>query len=209
MHESVYEKLSRANHFRVAIDIRETFPQALRHYGFLTPQGFDPFLPDQYKKQLAGAARYRDGFFIDFDLTDVALLRSLGTRYLMTSTVGAHFQALVGDDRFQLLEGSEGYYHQVFELLDPRPPYSWEHPGEGRSVQLVDWRAQRREFSADSPEGGTFVFVEQYFPGWTATVDGRPTEIADGKKRFNRSRFRPAGMRSSSNSGHEPFGTVC
>ena len=29
MHESVYEKLSRANHFRVAIDIRETFPPGL------------------------------------------------------------------------------------------------------------------------------------------------------------------------------------
>ena len=184
MRESVYEQLRRTNHFRVAVDISGPFPQELRHYGFLTPQGFDPFLPDQYKKQLAGAARYRDGFFIDFDLTDVPLLRSLGTRYVMTSTGGPHYQALVGDDRFHLLEGSEDYYYQVFELPEPQPPYHWEQPGKGRSVQLLGWQAQRREFSVDSPGGGTFVFVEQYFPGWTATVDGRPTEIARWQEAF-------------------------
>jgi uncharacterized membrane protein YfhO len=39
------------------------------------------------------------------------------------------------------------------------------------------WRPEHREFTLRSPGGGRMVMVEQFYPGWTADIDGRKAAI--------------------------------
>lgn len=48
--------------------------------------------------------------------------------------------------------------------------------GEG-TVKLTDYQADEAKYEVDSKQGGCVVFSEVYYPGWTATVDGKETEI--------------------------------
>lgn len=47
----------------------------------------------------------------------------------------------------------------------------------GASVFIRAWAPERREFTVQSPSGGLFTLAEQKFPGWAATVDGKPSHI--------------------------------
>jgi uncharacterized membrane protein YfhO len=64
----------------------------------------------------------------------------------------------------------------VYEYLHAKPPYHWEDERNG-SVKPTAWIPERREFLVRSERGGRFVLIEQFFPGWRATVDGHPVEI--------------------------------
>jgi uncharacterized membrane protein YfhO len=44
-------------------------------------------------------------------------------------------------------------------------------------VRLTDRAPERRAFQVRSDHGGRFFLVEQFYPGWKAAVDGRPTAI--------------------------------
>jgi uncharacterized membrane protein YfhO len=46
-----------------------------------------------------------------------------------------------------------------------------------RLVRLSAWRPARREFLVRSDQGGRFVLVEQFFPGWEGQVDGHAANI--------------------------------
>lgn len=48
--------------------------------------------------------------------------------------------------------------------------------GEGTCI-LVGYEANRLRYEAESNEDGIIVFSEIYYPGWTATVDGKETEV--------------------------------
>ena len=45
-------------------------------------------------------------------------------------------------------------------------------------VRLTHYDANALAYEVDSKSGGVVVFSEIYYPGWQATVDGRPVEIA-------------------------------
>ena len=49
--------------------------------------------------------------------------------------------------------------------------------GEGE-VKLTSYGAIEAKYSVNSKNGGLVVFSEVYYPGWTATIDGKPAEIA-------------------------------
>ncbi len=44
-------------------------------------------------------------------------------------------------------------------------------------VRLTSYDSDRLAFEASSSTGGVIVFSDVYYPGWTATVDGRPAEL--------------------------------
>ena len=47
--------------------------------------------------------------------------------------------------------------------------------GDGATVHLTTYKPDILEYECDSPDGGTIVFSEIYYPfGWKATVDGKP-----------------------------------
>ena len=45
-------------------------------------------------------------------------------------------------------------------------------------VELTKYDANALTYEVSSSKGGVVIFSEIYYPGWTATVDGQPTEIA-------------------------------
>ena len=50
---------------------------------------------------------------------------------------------------------------------------------EGPStVELTSYEANRLSYKVTSQQGGVVVLSEIYYPGWTCTIDGQPTEIA-------------------------------
>jgi uncharacterized membrane protein YfhO len=48
----------------------------------------------------------------------------------------------------------------------------------------VEWLAERRAFRVSSTAGGRFGLVEQFYPGWRATVDGKPAAIGRWRGAF-------------------------
>ena len=45
------------------------------------------------------------------------------------------------------------------------------------SVELTQYEANRLAYKVKSQQGGVVVFSEIYYPGWTCTIDGEPTDI--------------------------------
>ena len=48
--------------------------------------------------------------------------------------------------------------------------------GEGE-IRLTDYSTSEATYETESTEGGLVVFSEVYYPGWDATIDGKPAEI--------------------------------
>lgn len=48
--------------------------------------------------------------------------------------------------------------------------------GDGR-VELTAYQPNELHYSVESPQGGVVALSEIYYPGWTATVDGKPVEL--------------------------------
>ena len=46
------------------------------------------------------------------------------------------------------------------------------------TVELTSYEANRLAYKVKSQKGGVVVFSEIYYPGWTCTIDGEPTDIA-------------------------------
>ncbi len=44
-------------------------------------------------------------------------------------------------------------------------------------VRITAYQPNNLKYTAESKNGGVLVFSEIYYPGWTATVDGNPTEL--------------------------------
>ena len=45
------------------------------------------------------------------------------------------------------------------------------------TVRLTHYEPNALDYEATSPTGGVVVFSEVYYPGWTATIDGKPLEL--------------------------------
>ena len=44
-------------------------------------------------------------------------------------------------------------------------------------VTMTAYQPNNLKYTAESKNGGVLVFSEIYYPGWTATVDGKPAEL--------------------------------
>ena len=44
-------------------------------------------------------------------------------------------------------------------------------------AELTKYAPNQLHYTVESDKGGVLVFSEVYYPGWTATVDGQPTEL--------------------------------
>ncbi|MBC7925546.1 MAG: YfhO family protein [Bryobacteraceae bacterium] len=173
--DEVYHEVLRHPGFRVALT-EGPHSTDLRHYNLATLQGFDPFLTDQYKAAVERFGPFRTNRLFDVDPFNENMLRHFGVRWVLSRNENALVGKLTADPRFRKLPPGASFY-VVFEYLGAQP--AWRFEGD---VALGKWEPEHRTFQVFSSSGGRFVLVEQFFPGWSAKVDGKdtPIERADG-----------------------------
>lgn len=76
----------------------------------------------------------------------------------------------VVDKQFESILGNE--------VKAPADPAFEGEDLEAWKVELTSYEANRLSYKVRSQQGGVVVFSEIYYPGWTCTIDGQPTDIA-------------------------------
>lgn len=101
---------------------------------------------------------YGNGWFVK----DVRYVANADEEILGLHQVNPKETALVAEKYKDVLGGTEG--RQPVDSLS--------------TVKLTAYDANALTYEVNSPNGGVVVFSEIYYPGWQATVDGQPVEIA-------------------------------
>jgi hypothetical protein len=175
MNQKVYETLWGNRNYRIASD-EQGSPDVtdFRRWGIATAQGFDPFLSAQYHDVIERWVRFHTNREFHMNLENREMLQSLGVRYVITHEGVGSDPRLAVSPNYSLV-GKDDSFYRIYEYQHAQAPYGWED-GSGE-VQATGWMAERRTFQARSPQGGRFFFVEQFYPGWHARVDGRRVAI--------------------------------
>ncbi len=162
MDPHAFQSLAAHPEDRILLDFTAPMPVELRHHALATPQGFDPFVAVRYLdfvKTLGARIETNREFYIDSD--NQPALDTLGVRYVITTPNGPLFSRLEANPSFKLL-GNDGYYFRVYEYQN----FSEPAPILFRTPEIRRFRVTK-----------AFVFKEQFFPGWTASLDGHPVPI--------------------------------
>jgi hypothetical protein len=189
MDDSAYGAIWANRSYRIASD-EHGAPHSTdyRRWGLSTPQGFDPFLPGQYYDVITRWVPFKNNRHFYVDIENEQMLQTLGVRYVITHEGVGNEARLAASRNFHLVGRGDSYY-RVYEYWHAKRPFGWE--GASGQVRLTDWAPERRAFHAQSEHGGRFFLVEQFFPGWKATVDGRPAEIERWNGAFQAIRVQP------------------
>jgi hypothetical protein len=160
-----FQELVAHRQYRILLDDAAPMPAELRHHGLSTPQGSDPFVTQRYLsfvKNLRAITKSNREF--SFDSDNALALDTLSVRYVITTRNGPLYAHLEGNPVFKRI-GPDAYYFHVFEYQ--------------KFTELSEtWTPEVRRFQVNSPGSEEFVFKEQFFPGWTAYLDGAATPIA-------------------------------
>jgi hypothetical protein len=172
MEPEVYQKLRADAVYRVLVD-NDTGPSStdLRHIGLTTPQGFDPLLTTPFRKLVETYGHFRTDRTFEVDPENETAIRLFGVKYVISSEYSKQFPKLKDNPHYRLL-GSTPTFYKVYEYLDAKPPYSWEGISEGTEVERHESTPESRRFKVRSASGGKLALHEQFFPGWTAWIDG-------------------------------------
>ena len=141
-------------------------PNGAAVFGLRDVQGYDSLFPGQYKAFLnrtlgQDASPPEVGNMVFAKRADLGLANLTGARFLVAiDPSGPRIQ-----DLFQLED------HGVRAKMTPQGRIEWREDGPTR-VKLT----------VQSDEGGALRLADQFYPGWTAAVDGKPADIlrADG-----------------------------
>ena len=170
---SLLSQMIEHSEYRVVVDLSGPFPQLFRHKGLSSPQGFDPLYTAAYNRYLAGKADFRSNWEFFLDPAKPDILRDLGVRYFVSNDTAPLYPKLAHNPAFRRLQPVRGFY-EVFELIDPSPPFRMDSPA---TITPTVRTPEIRGFGVQSPSSGRFVLVEQFFPGWSATLDGAPVQV--------------------------------
>ncbi|MBZ5728904.1 MAG: YfhO family protein [Acidobacteriia bacterium] len=175
MNHTAYRAIEANRDYRVA-SAAAGAPNAtdFRKWGLAGPHGFDPFLPRQYRDLIERWVEFRTNREFTVDVTNEAMLQSLGVRYVIAHEGVACDPYLAASPNFRLV-GPDDSFYRVYEYLHAKAPFGWED-GEG-DAEPTGWMPERRAFHVRSRRGGRFFLVEQFYPGWGAAVDGRPVAV--------------------------------
>jgi hypothetical protein len=166
-----YDILRENRQYRLAVD--KIQPTDLRRYGLATPQGFDPLLPRQFKSLIEQYKPFRTNRLFELQPADRALVGLLGVRYFVTDP-GRPLDAAVTNGEYRLV-GRRNSRFPVYEYLNAKPAWRWQGPGGATAVR---WEPELREFALNSEEeSGRFILIEQFYPGWRASIDGHTVPI--------------------------------
>ncbi len=84
----------------------------------------------------------------------------------------------VVDKQFESVLGEQTLSNSPLKGEDSGQEASPLRGGLEGSVELTSYEANRLSYKVRSQQGGVVVFSEIYYPGWTCTIDGQPTDIA-------------------------------
>lgn len=187
MNKQAYLETLRYPDYRVVLHDLGPMSSDLRHVGWKSPQGFDPFLSTQYRELVK-----RDGVWTTdrewlLDPLRLDVMQRFGARFVFTGEAGSRYKQLVAHPRYRMVGANDSYY-KVFEYLDAKPIYGF--PGD---VQIQLREPEHRVLRVASEEGGLLTFAEQSYPGWTALMDGAPAPIEKWEVAFQAVRV-PAGV---------------
>ena len=174
--DAVYAELLRHPGYRIAL-YEAPHATDMRHYGLSTPQGFDPFITARYRAAVETFQPFKTNRIFDMDPLNEAMLKEFGVRWVMVTQDGAMAATLAKHDRFRRIPGDS--FFAVYEYLDAQP--AWRYDG---NVQMTEWHPERRTFHVRSDSGGAFTLVEQFYPGWQASIDGKPVPVSLADKAF-------------------------
>ena len=146
-------------------------PSTLRHVQWKSPMGFDPFLSTQYRDLIKRDGQWLDDRLLLLDPMKLDVMQRFGVRYVVTGEEGSKYKELVASPAYRMVGANDSYY-KVFEFLDAKPIYQF--PG---SVAVERRDPEHRVLKVDSPQGGQLAWAEQAYPGWSATVDGKPATL--------------------------------
>jgi hypothetical protein len=174
--DAVYREMLRSPGYRLAI---HEGPHAtdMRHYGLATLQGFDPLLSDRYKSAVEAFEPFKTNRLFDVDPFNEEMLKHFGVRWVMVRREGEMHPKLMGHAAFRRLPGDS--FFAVFEYMRAQPAWRF-----GGTVEMTAWHPERRAFRVRSDAGGAFVLVEQFYPGWHASIDGNAASASLADKAF-------------------------
>jgi hypothetical protein len=178
MDETAYVETLRHTASRVLLHQFGPQESDLRHVGWRSPQGFDPFVKTTYRALINRDGAWTSDRNLVLDPMRLDVMDRFGVRFVMTAEQGAMYQALAAHPRYRMV-GRNDFFYKVFEYLDAKSIYQF--PG---SLTVERGDADRRVLRVESANGGTLTFAENAFPGWHAFVDGRPVDIRSWELAF-------------------------
>lgn len=167
MSPEAVQALKPPSDYRVLLQELAPLPNVLRHQGWTSPQGFDPFLSSQYRELGMKYGQWSTDRELSLDPLNPDVMRIFGVRYVITGEQGAKYAGLMASDQFRMV-GPNTQYYKVFEYLNPKPIYQF--PGK---LEVVRRDPEHRVLNVESPEEGLLTFSEQFYPGWSAKVDDK------------------------------------
>lgn len=170
MDPEAFQALAAHPEYRILLDFSAPAPVELRHHGLASPQGFDPFVAQRYLdfvKNLGAHSETNREF--SFESDNRPALDTLAVRYVITTQNGPLYSHLQANPAFKLL-GKDGYYFRVYEYQNFSEPFIG-------SATLLFRTPETRKFRVSSQKSADFVLKEQFFPGWTAYLDGHAIPI--------------------------------
>ena len=167
MNQKAYLETLRYPDYRVVLQEFGPMSADLRHVGWKSPQGFDPFLSTAYRELVTRDGTWKTDREFDLDPTRLDVMQRFGARFVLMGEAGAKYKELLAHPRYRMVGENDSYY-KVFEFLDAKPIYGF---AQG-TVDVMRRDPEHRVLRVSSEQGGLFTFAEQSYPGWSAMVDG-------------------------------------
>ena len=88
---------------------------------------------------------------------------------------------------------ASGFDARRVAITEHRIPGLPERPAPGGTARIVDYGTEKVRIQADSDGQGLLVLGDNYYPGWKATVDGKPAKVERVDYTFRGVRLPPGG----------------
>jgi hypothetical protein len=175
-----FRAMQQNRHYRVTSDGAPSATE-FRMYRLSTPQGLDPLFPGRYRNRIEQwRVPFQTTRIFQMDYRNLEMLQTLGVRYAISYRGAPNEPVLASSPDFHLV-GPDDSFYRIYEFQHARPSYQWDAAGE---AVPTGWSPERRVFRVRSAEGGRFGLVEEFLPGWSATVDGKPAAISEWRDVF-------------------------
>lgn len=179
MNTDAYRTISVPSDYRILVHHYGPLALVSRHVGWNTPQGFEPFLSTPYRNLVTSTdGEWQSDRLFVLEPMRLNVMDLYGVKFVIAGAGGMKWKELMTHPDYRMVGPNDSYY-KVFEYLNAKPIYQF--PG---SVDVRKRDPEHRILQVNSEKGGLLTFSENGYPGWRATLDGRPVAIEPWKIAF-------------------------